>query len=62
VRRVSDLAYQAELEAAFADDPLVGEMAQDRFAYVPTVTREPFRTSGRIDTLIETGEAVRAAR
>jgi ferredoxin--NADP+ reductase len=56
VRRVSDLAYQVELEAAFSDDPLVGEMAQDRFAYVPTVTREPFRTSGRIGSLIESGE------
>ena len=43
------------LEARLADDPLVGDEAATRFHYVPTVTREPFHTSGRIDALIEDG-------
>ncbi len=29
---------------------------RDQLIYYPTVTREPFRNSGRITTLIETGE------
>ena len=55
VRRVDDLAYREMLEARLADDPLVGDEAATRFHYVPTVTREPFHTSGRIDALIEDG-------
>ncbi|BAK65111.1 MULTISPECIES: ferredoxin--NADP reductase [Sphingobium] len=55
VRRVADLAYREELESQLADDPLVQDQALLQFHYVPTVTREPFRTSGRIGTLIEDG-------
>lgn len=56
VRRVADLAYRTELEAAFADDPLIGEQAQDQLGYLPTVTREDFHTTGRIDSLVESGK------
>lgn len=55
VRRVSDLAYRAELESHLADDPLVGEQALVQLHYVPTVTREEFHTTGRINSLIENG-------
>jgi ferredoxin--NADP+ reductase len=55
VRRVSDLACREELESQLAGDPLVQDQALLQFQYVPTVTREPFRTSGRIGELIETG-------
>ncbi len=55
VRRVSDLAHRVMLESHFADDPLVNEEALLKFHYLPTVTREPFPTSGRIGTLIESG-------
>ncbi len=55
VRRVSDLAYREELESQLADDPLVQEEALLQLTYVPTVTREPFHTTGRIGTLIESG-------
>lgn len=55
VREVNDLAYRDVLEARLADDPLVGEQAGEQFFYLPTVTREPFRTTGRINTLIENG-------
>jgi ferredoxin--NADP+ reductase len=56
VRRVSDLAYHDELTAQLAGDPLVGDQALLQFHYVPTVTREPFRTTGRIDALMENGQ------
>lgn len=55
VRRVTDLAYREPLEAKLSEDPLVDEMAATQFSYVPTVTREPFHTSGRIDALIDDG-------
>jgi ferredoxin--NADP+ reductase len=55
VRRVSDLAYQGEMESRLADDPLVADEAAAQFHYVPTVTREPFRTTARIGALIDDG-------
>ena len=55
VRRVSDLAYRTELEAQLAGDPLVQDQALLQFAYVPTVTREPFPLTDRIGTLIRSG-------
>ncbi|WP_213982112.1 ferredoxin--NADP reductase [Sphingomonas sp. dw_22] len=55
VRRVSDLAYHDELTAQLASDPLVQEQALLQFHYIPTVTREPFRTTGRIGDLAEDG-------
>ncbi len=54
-RRVSDLAYHDELTAQLAGDPLVADQALLQFHYVATVTREPFRTTGRIGALIESG-------
>ena len=55
VREVADLAYRVELEAQLAGDPLVQDQALLQFHYHPTVTREPFRTNGRIGSLIESG-------
>lgn len=55
VRQVSDLAFRDELESQLAGDPLVQDQALLQFHYLPTVTREPFRTTGRIDALIEDG-------
>jgi ferredoxin/flavodoxin---NADP+ reductase len=56
VRRVSDLAYHDDLTAQLAGDPLVADQALLQFHYVPTVTREPFRTTGRIESLIAGGQ------
>lgn len=56
VRRVSDLAYHDEQMALWGSDPLVHNEAAGQFHYVPTVTREPFRTTGRIDALLASGE------
>jgi ferredoxin--NADP+ reductase len=60
VRRVSDLAWHDELAAQLASDPLVQEQALLQFHYVPTVTREPFRTAGRIGELVASGALFRA--
>jgi len=54
-RQVSDLAYREELESQLAGDPLVQDQTLVQLHYVPTVTREAFRTTGRIDRLIEDG-------
>ena len=55
VRRVIDLAYRELLESKLEGDPLLEDDQRERFIYVPTVTRESFRTQGRIQTLIEDG-------
>jgi ferredoxin--NADP+ reductase len=59
VRHVSDLAFRAELESHLADDPLVQDQALLQLTYVPTVTREPFHTSGRIGDLVDSGRLFR---
>lgn len=55
VRQVSDLAFRTELESQLAGDPLVRDQALLQLSYVPTVTREPFRTQGRLSALIDDG-------
>ncbi len=55
VRQVSDLAFRDELESQLAGDPLVQDQALLQFHYLQTVTRENFRTAGRIDALIDSG-------
>lgn len=59
VRNVSDLAFRQELESHFADDPLVRDQGLLQLIYVPTVTREPFHTQGRIGDLIADGRLFR---
>jgi len=54
-RFVKELAYMERITEELPDDPILGEMVRDKLIYVPTVTREPFRTNGRITALIETG-------
>lgn len=55
VRTVGDLAFRDTLESHLAGDPLVQDQALLQFDYLPTVTREPFHTTGRIDALIDSG-------
>jgi ferredoxin/flavodoxin---NADP+ reductase len=55
VRRVSDLAFQKEMEGRLAEDPLIADEAAVQFHYIPTVTREPFHTTKRLGALIEDG-------
>lgn len=55
VREARDLAYRTFLKRDVFDDPLIGECAQGRLFYYPTVTREPFERSGRITSHIADG-------
>ncbi len=52
-RFVADLAYGGQIALDLPRHPLLGELVRDGLHYVPAVTREPFRTQGRITQLIE---------
>jgi ferredoxin--NADP+ reductase len=56
VREVADLNYRDLLEHELCRDPDLGELIGPRLRYYPTVTREPFKTEGRITDLIESGK------
>ena len=56
VRHVADLTYRDFLTAGIHDDPLIGEEARAQLTYYPTVTRDPFKTQGRITDLIASGK------
>ena len=55
VRQVADLAYRDFLQTELFKDPLVGETAEGRLTYYPTVTREAFERPGRITDRITRG-------
>ena len=59
VREVADLNYRELLSGALAEDELLGELIAPKLRYYPTVTREPFRTQGRITDLIASGQLFR---
>jgi Flavodoxin reductases (ferredoxin-NADPH reductases) family 1 len=53
---VKDLAYGEFIERILPDDEFIGEMVKDQLVYYPTVTREPFRNTGRITALMDSGK------
>jgi ferredoxin--NADP+ reductase len=55
-RGVADLNYREFLEHELPNDPDLGELIAPKLIYYPTVTREPFKTRGRITDLIESGQ------
>lgn len=55
-RHVADLAYTDRVLADLRADEHMGEMAREQLLYMPTVTREPFATTGRISTLLRSGQ------
>jgi ferredoxin--NADP+ reductase len=56
VRQVADLNYSELLERDLPNDEILGELVAGKLRYYPTVTREPFRTEGRITDLIASGK------
>ena len=56
VRQVADLNYRDLFERDLPGDEVLGELVAGKLAYYPTVTREPFRTQGRITDLIASGQ------
>lgn len=59
VREAADLAYRDLFEGELFGDELVGEQARAQLTYYPTVTREPFKTPGRITDRILSGDCFR---
>jgi ferredoxin--NADP+ reductase len=59
VRHVSDLNYRELFERDLPADEMLGEFIAGKLKYYPTVTREEFRTKGRITDLITSGQVFR---
>ena len=56
VRNVADLNYRELLETELPNDEILGDLVAGKLRYYPTVTREPFKTQGRITDLIASGK------
>lgn len=56
VRYVSELAYSDFIQNELPQNEYFGELVREKLLYYPTVTREPFRNTGRITQLIESGK------
>jgi len=55
-REIAELAYGEELVTRLPQDELLGELVAPKLLYYPTVTREAFRNTGRITTLLQSGK------
>lgn len=55
-RGVKDLSYAIQCIEEAKKCPLVGEDAAEKLHFYGSVTREPYKTQGRITTLIENGQ------
>ncbi len=55
-RTVAELGYGEMVVNSLMEHEFFGELAKEKLLYYPTVTREPFRNTGRITTLLETGK------
>ena len=55
VRFVSELAYTDFITRELPQNEFFGEQVREQLIYYPTVTREPFRNTGRITHVIESG-------
>ncbi|UUX95111.1 ferredoxin--NADP reductase [Aquabacterium sp. J223] len=56
VRWKSELAYAHFLEKELPEHEFLGELLRDKLVYYPTVTREPFRNTGRLTELLDSGK------
>ena len=56
VREVAELAYHDYLTQTLPEHELLGEMVSKQLKYYPTVTREAYKNTGRITTLVENGK------
>jgi len=59
VRHVADLNYREMFETDLPKDEILGEIVAPKLKYYPTVTRDPFKTEGRITDLIASGQMTR---
>ena len=55
-RQVAELRYGEDLVAALSGNEYIGELVGPKLRYYPTATREPFRNTGRITALLDSGK------
>jgi len=55
VRQVDELAYHDLLVKHLPQHEVLGELVSSKLRYYPTVTREQYKTMGRVTELIDTG-------
>jgi len=55
-REVNELAYRDMIEQDLPKHEFLGELLAGKLLYYPTVTRETFRHTGRVTTLLENGK------
>jgi ferredoxin/flavodoxin---NADP+ reductase len=55
-RQIAELAYGELITQRLPNDEFLGEMIKNQLTYYPTVTREPFRTRGRVTDLLTSGQ------
>ena len=55
-REVNELAYHDFIADHLPKHELLGEILSGKLLYYPTVTREAFRNTGRVTTLLENGK------
>jgi ferredoxin--NADP+ reductase len=56
VRNISELAYHQYLSEDIKNHEFLGEDIREKLIYYPTVTREPFKYTGRIPDLFNSGK------
>jgi len=56
VRQVEELAYHDYITEHLPRHEFLGELVSGKLLYYPTVTREDFRNTGRVTTLLESGK------
>lgn len=54
-RQVAEIEYGRRLVDSLKEDPLMGEFIAEKLRYYPSVTRENYRTTGRIIDLFSSG-------
>ena len=56
VREVSELAYEDFITNELPNNEFFGEEVREKLIYYPTVTREDFRTQGRLTDAMSSGK------
>lgn len=59
VRRVNDLAYRCYISEELPQHPLLGDVIRKQLLYYPVVSREPFKHTGRLTHLLDSGQMPR---
>src|SRR5690606_15949138 len=54
-RELKDLAYRSYLTEKLPKAECLGDAVSEQLSYIPTVTREPFETQGRVTDLMSDG-------